>query len=127
MKKTALLTDDDEAIRVLVGNVLRREGFAVDFADNGQEALELIEKNDYGVVLLDLIMRQLSGHELIERLRVRRPELIENIVVITGADETDVARVTSSGVPFVLRKPIDNEALVSTVYQSIRDSEAKRV
>src|SRR4051794_41955242 len=64
--KRILVVDDDEAIRTLLFTVLRRRGFAVDMAKNGEEAIEAMQRCRYAVALVDLMMPVKNGWEVID-------------------------------------------------------------
>jgi len=105
--RRALVVEDDKAIRTLAINVLHRVGFVVDGASDGREALRLVgADNPYAVIILDLMMPELNGLEVIDELRVRDPRLLDRIVVITAA-----VQIAHRGLPAelcrVLLKPFD--------------------
>src|SRR5688500_1710081 len=66
--RRALVVDDEAPIRNLLAAVLRRERIPTDTAANGSEALELIEKNEYACVVLDLMMPILTGRDVIDAM-----------------------------------------------------------
>ena len=76
-KGTLLLVEDETPVRESVRRLLEWHGYTVLEARNGADALEIYEGNEHGIdlVLTDLIMPGMGGHELVERLRARRPEL----------------------------------------------------
>ena len=69
-----LVVDDDEEIRKALERALRLEGFAVRVADGGRRALELVEQERPGVMVLDVVMPDLSGISVVSRLRARGDE-----------------------------------------------------
>src|SRR5437870_7976845 len=98
-----LIVDDDRAIRKLLERIARRAGFAVDTARDGMEALEMLDRVDYDVALVDLMMPRLSGYELVQQIskRERRPI----VLVATALTNADVASLDDSLVRHVIRKP----------------------
>ena len=70
-----LVVEDEEVIRGLVEQVLRGEGYDVLLAADGDEAIELADGNRVDVLLTDLTMPGIGGHELADRLRAGAPEL----------------------------------------------------
>lgn len=84
-ERRALVVEDDLAIRSLVSAVLRREGFVVDPAVNGREALALLGDRTYAVIVLDLTMPDINGVELLESLRRRDERMLRRVVVMTAA------------------------------------------
>ena len=67
-----LVVDDDDAIRSMVERVLKREKFQVESARDGHEAIEKLAQNDYGTVLLDLMMPRVDGHGVLRYLEEER-------------------------------------------------------
>lgn len=81
----ALIVEDDPAIRALTAAVLRREGFVVDLATNGREAMPLLRQSHHDVIVLDLSMPEMSGIELLEYLGHSAPQTLRRVVVMTAA------------------------------------------
>jgi CheY-like chemotaxis protein len=101
------VADDDQSIRQLVSTIVRRERLEVDSAADGLEAIESLKKNDYAVVLLDLMMPRLDGFGVIEWMRTNPPPIKPIIIVITAYADQRFKRVDSELVSGVLRKPFD--------------------
>ena len=76
-KETLLLVEDEAPVRESVRRLLEWHGYTVLEARNGADALQIYDGNEQGIdlVLTDLIMPEMGGHELVERLRARHPEL----------------------------------------------------
>src|SRR3982074_919939 len=79
-----LIVDDDEAIRVMVERVLRREQFEVDTARDGFEAIEKLAQSDYGTVLLDLMMPRIDGRGVLDYLQRHRPHIARSVIIMTA-------------------------------------------
>jgi len=88
--KNVLIVDDEPAIVTLLQYNLKRESFEVDTAGNGREALDKIRKNNYTIVLLDLMLPELSGEEVLKQMRMDR---IETPVIILTAKDTEFDKV----------------------------------
>ena len=112
--KRILVVDDDEAIRHLVEAVLKRENYDVDTADGGSDAISKIESSQYDVVVLDLMMPEVSGIDVLKRLPIRDP-LIKCVVIMSAASTLSIAESTTSNVFAILPKPFDIKALVKVV------------
>ena len=69
MSHKLLLIDDSEDIRTLVGMILERDGYKVVSASNGKEGLRQLAKNRPDLVLLDIMMPEVDGWELCQRIR----------------------------------------------------------
>jgi two-component system response regulator FlrC len=77
-----LVVDDEEGIRTFVAEVLQDEGYAVSTARDGQEALDLLEREAFHLAVVDLKMPRISGMELLRRARSAWPEM--EVVVLTA-------------------------------------------
>jgi two-component system response regulator MprA len=104
-----LVVDDDDPIRTLSEKVLSREGFAVDIAHDGIEALDKIGRlgDLYCAILLDLMMPRMSGFEVISHLKARNPELLPRVIVMTAATSAQLEQIDSTEIHTILRKPFD--------------------
>ena len=88
-KIRVLVTDDERPIREGCHRVLTGKGYAVLLAENGQMALEVLEKEPVDILLLDLKMPVLGGEEVLEIVRTRHPQL--PVIIITGHGTVDTA------------------------------------
>ena len=102
----ALVVDDDKAIRALTTTVLQRWGLTVDMAANGREALALTADHSYAVIVLDLMMPEMNGLEVIEHLRARDAALLQRVVVVTAAVQLTRGHLPED-ICHVLLKPFD--------------------
>lgn len=112
------MCEDDAPIRALVTRVLQREGFAVDTAADGAEALEKIEADGYDLIVIDLMMPRVDGLEVIRRLREERPGHLKHAIVMTAASDTVAAFIDP--VCTFLPKPFDIERLTDAVRVCVR-------
>jgi len=114
-KPKVLVVDDDDAIRIMVERVLKREHYEVDAARDGHEAIEKLTRNDYGTVLLDLMMPRVDGHGVLRYLeserKAPRPWVILMTANMQSANETKDAKPVFR----VLSKPFDINKLVAHV------------
>src|SRR5262245_2031927 len=84
-KARILAVDDQRYFRVYLEDLLVQQGFEVHTASSGEEALRLMERELYDVVVTDLVMPGLAGVELVERAKARWPEL--DVVVVTSVGD----------------------------------------
>src|SRR3972149_6472339 len=77
-----LVVDDEGAIRYSVSKTLQRVGYTVHEAASGEEALDMMKKQDYDVVLTDIRMPGLTGVELLKRIKDAAPDSI--VILMTG-------------------------------------------
>ena len=111
-----LVVDDDLAIRVLLDAVLKRMGFEVMVASDGKTALDLKERYDYDLILLDLLMPVMSGYEVLAKLPVRKKP---HVIVFSGVEHDSVRQLPADKVCDSIRKPFDLELFTSTVARCI--------
>ena len=110
-----LVVDDDDAIRNMVERVLRRERFEVESARDGFEAIEKLSRNEYGTVLLDLMMPRLDGHGVLEFLdRQQMPET-PAVIVMSANLQSALDTQRAPAVRKILPKPFDIRQLVAHV------------
>lgn len=114
-----LVVDDDLAIRVLLDAVLKRMGFEVMVASDGKTALDLNERYDYDLILLDLLMPIVDGYEVLERIPTRKKP---HVILFTGVEDEGSDRIPRSKVCESLRKPFDLEVFTRTVARCIAGS-----
>lgn len=84
-----LLVDDDKFILQSVGNILEKSGYEVTRADSGQKAIELIKKQEFDLVLTDLIMDAIDGIEVLKKSKEINPETM--VIILTGFGDLDSA------------------------------------
>jgi DNA-binding response OmpR family regulator len=113
LMRSILVAEDDRGIQTLLRTILSREGFVVDCVGDGAEALQRLEAKRYDAVLLDLMMPNLSGGDVIRRLADRGHDALDRVIVITAAALHDTATVDR--LP-VVRKPFDLDELRSRVH-----------
>src|SRR6058998_1607579 len=109
-----LVIDDDLALRGLFTTLLSRSGFNVDCANDGREAYDQLQLHTYSVILLDLMMPEVNGFELLEKLRRDSPTLLDRVIVMTGASQRSIEALDTSRIWGVIRKPFDIDQLVSS-------------
>jgi CheY-like chemotaxis protein len=116
-----LVVDDDSAIRTLVTTVLVRNGYSVETARNGEEAIQTIVGGGFDAIILDLMMPKLDGFEVIDHLeRAGDSERLKRcVIVLTAVSEKDLRKLDDSRVFRVIRKPFDLAELVGVVSECI--------
>ena len=113
--ETILLVEDEEAVRALTGEVLRRQGYEVIEAEHGKQALELVQRlsAEIHLLLTDIVMPYMNGRDLAEQISSLRPRT--KVLFMSGyTDHAAVHRELSAGAPF-LQKPFTPDALARKV------------
>lgn len=110
-----LVAEDDAGIRDLLTTILSRVGIDVDVAADGATALKQLRANRHGAVLLDLMLPEVNGFEVIRELRAVAPSILDRTIVITAASESTLRDFDRSEVFAVIRKPFDVEELLGCI------------
>ncbi len=120
-----LVADDDRSTRTALRHALEAEGFAVEEAINGQQALSLLNKVSPDLVLLDAVMPVMDGFATAPEIRQRVPHL--PIVMITALEDTDsVDRAFACGATDYIPKPIHFGVLTQRVRRIVEAARAER-
>jgi CheY-like chemotaxis protein len=115
-----LIVEDDPAIRRLVKMVLQREGYRVDVATDGVEAVLKLGVAEFDVIVLDLMMPNLDGFTLMNTLAENDPSRLRKVIV-TSAASPAIIRDRMRGTPFdLLTKPFDIAQLADRVARCIQ-------
>ena len=114
MPSTVFIVDDEKNIRRTVRMVLEGEGYAVEEASSGEEALARLTEVAADVMLLDVQLPGISGLETIERVaKLKNPEAQPTIIMISGhATLADAVRATKAGAYDLIEKPLERERLM---------------
>ena len=109
IRNKILLIDDEPGFRMLTGSVLRTNGFLVDEAESGEEAVMQVKKRVPDLILLDAIMPDFDGFKTCRLLR-QDPALTDiPIIMVTGMDDIEsIHKAFDSGATDFIAKPIDN-------------------
>ena len=121
MSKKILIVDDEPNIVISLEFLMRREGFEVAVARDGEEALGSIAQKQPDLVLLDVMMPKINGFEVCERLRAD-PALAEMRIVILTAKgrEAEIKKGLSLGADGYITKPFSTRDLVVQVKNLLR-------
>jgi CheY-like chemotaxis protein len=111
---SVLVIDDDQALRGLFTTLLSKKGFDVDTAADGRTAFDQIHRHNYSVILLDLMMPEVNGFELLDRIERDSPSLMKKVIVMTGASQRSIQNLDTTRVWGLIRKPFDIDNLVSS-------------
>lgn len=120
-----LVVDDDPAVTSVLKRGLAYEGFAVDTAASGEEALALARQRLPDLVILDIMMPGLDGLEVLRRLRAADPQLPILMLTARDAPADEVKGLTEGADDYVV-KPFTFEVLVARIRALLRRKEADR-
>ena len=125
MGKTILIVDDDPAQRRLLQAAVERNGFLTRAAENGQQAVEAVDKHaDIDIVLLDLVMPGMSGQEALKEIRMRRSDLPCIVLTASGGIDTVVQAMQAGATDFFV-KPASPERIMVSIRNALEMSNLK--
>lgn len=113
-----LVVDDEDSVRITTAAILEQEGYTVDTAEDGHEALSQIERRDYDLVLTDLRMQGMDGGALLTELNTKYPDIVT--VVLTGyaSIESSIEALRQGAYDYLV-KPCIIEDLKHTVRRGV--------
>lgn len=97
MPDRLLIVEDEKSVREVLLEFMKKGGYAVEGVSSGQEALEVISKQEFDAVLLDIKLRDISGLEVLKRIKEIKPGLIVVMITGFGMDDDLVARAKELG------------------------------
>ena len=119
-----LIVDDEEPIANLIRMNLTRQGYVCTCAYDGQQAADLLEKNQFDLVLLDIMLPKYDGYDLLAYIR---PMGIPVIFLTASGDENSVVKGLDMGADDYITKPFRPRELVSRIRSVLRRSGAESV
>src|SRR5256885_13132619 len=116
-----LLVEDDSATAQSIELMLRSEGFICDTTDLGEDGLEIGKLYDYDIILLDLMLPDIDGYEVLRRLRAARVRT--PILILSGLAELDhKIKGLGFGADDFLTKPFDRREPIARIQANVRRS-----
>jgi DNA-binding NtrC family response regulator len=125
MNGRILVVDDEKAMVLALKGVLSKEGYRVETAGSGEEALRKIETGDFHVVVTDLSMDGVSGMQVLERARAFDSDLAVIMITAYGSEKTAVQAMKLGAADYV-PKPFDNDELRIVVRKAMENALLKR-
>jgi len=113
-----LIVDDDETIRTTMKAILEDEGYVVDLASTGEEAIQLTMKTTYNIALLDIRLPDMEGVELLKLMRDSVPRTRKVMVTGYPSMQNAIASLNKNADAYLL-KPLDNEKLLNLVKEQL--------
>jgi DNA-binding NtrC family response regulator len=121
--KSILIVDDDETILAVLKEILELDGYTVETAATGKEAIEKSENILVNLSLLDIKLPDMEGTELITKLHKADPQMIK--IIITGFPSFDNAvKSLNLGADAYIMKPVNSKELLELVGEKISEQQA---
>jgi DNA-binding response OmpR family regulator len=117
--KTVLVVDDDKSILRTFTRILQKAGYQTETAENGKEALERLQTRSYDVALVDVILGDSSGLDLLPKIEENSPRTVK--IMITGADSAEKrGEACKNGADAYLTKPVNPVVLLSVFAEKLK-------
>lgn len=114
VKNRILVVDDEDALRTVLSAELEGEGYIVQMAGDGDEAIKILEKNSFDLILLDIKMPTVDGFEVLKFVKQHSPAT--KVIMLTGfADLKNAIESKKLGAEDFVSKPYDLVDLLTTV------------
>ena len=114
-----LVADDDEGIRETIATILEDEGYLVDQAETGKEAIEKSNKRVYNVALIDIRLPDMEGTELLSAMKDTMPKMIKIIITGYPAMQNAIDAVNKGADAYIL-KPVKVDNLLITIKEHLK-------
>lgn len=114
MVQRILVVDDEQIIRESLSFILKKEGYSVEDAPNGRDALTRHEANPFDIIITDIEMPEMKGVELLKQIRQRTPQALVIIITAFASVETAIAALREGASDYIL-KPINFDDLLYRV------------
>ncbi|MFC0296703.1 response regulator [Geobacillus jurassicus] len=122
--KQILLVEDEEVLRMLAADLLADEGYKVDEAADGAEALKRLRERDYDLVLLDYMLPFYSGVEVLEHFRRECPEKRPKVIMLSAKTQpADRERALAAGADLFIEKPYRPFEFVKKVNEVLHETD----
>ncbi|KLO23644.1 hypothetical protein X275_02115 [Marinitoga sp. 1197] len=113
-----LVVDDDKVIRDVLKKVLESAKYEIDLADGGKKAIELIKNTEYDVVLLDIIMEDMDGIEVLRKAKKISP--LTTVIMMTAYSSPDyVLHALTLGATDFIEKPFEPDHMINLVKENV--------
>jgi DNA-binding NtrC family response regulator len=119
---SALIIDDDPAVRSMLSSILEDEGYSVEAVDNGKEAIRTCEKLPFDVALVDINLPDVKGTELLHKLKQLQPKMVKIIITGYPSIENAVTALNEKSDGFI-SKPFDPQELLEMIKKLIAEKQ----
>ncbi len=126
-EKKVLIIEDEDTLRELYVQILTKDGYAVDSAQDGDEGYKLLSKNSYDLVLLDIILPKMDGLQILEKFKQEGKEIAGGVVLLTNLSQDLVlAKARELGVRgYMVKSDLTPPEILTEVKGYIENKEVK--
>lgn len=120
-----IVVDDDESIRKVLATVFEENGYTVDTAENGKQAIEKTEKNFYNLGLFDIRLPDIEGTELLAKVKDTTPRMRK--IIVTGYPSLpNAVEALNKGADAYILKPFDMDKVLQTIKEQLKNQEEEK-
>ena len=120
-----LVVDDDESVRKVFATILEEEGYAVDTAKNGREAIKKSKVKFYNLALIDIRLTDMEGTKLLTKVKDTMPKMRK--IIITGYPSLQNAiEAVNRGADAYVLKPFDMDKVLETIKDQLKKQEEEK-
>ena len=120
-----IVVDDDESIRKVLATILEENGYTVDTAENGKQAIEKTEKNFYNLGLFDIRLPDIEGTELLAKVKDTTPRMRK--IIVTGYPSLpNAVEALNKGADAYILKPFDMDKVLQTIKEQLKNQEEEK-
>jgi DNA-binding NtrC family response regulator len=124
-KPEILVIDDEEGIRKLLATILTEKGYNVDTAANGEEAIRKANEKVYNIALIDIMLPDISGVELLTQIKEVKPRT-RKIIMTGNPSFQNAVEALNRGADAYVMKPLDVEKMLNTIAEQYAKQEVER-
>lgn len=124
MRRKALIVEDDNSTRFMLRKLVESQCCDVDEALDGDAAIELLDANEYAIILLDIVLAKVSGTEVMEHLFHTNPAMLERIIVVTGLNIEEIRKLFPT-VCNALPKPVMPKRLMESIDKCLQHQQQR--
>jgi DNA-binding NarL/FixJ family response regulator len=122
-KKSVLVVDDEESIRISLKRMLEKQNFKVETAENGSMALKKLANHPYDLILTDIMMDDISGLKLLQNIKEKYSNVL--VLLMTGyASVNSAIDALRLGASDYILKPCSNKKILTSIEDTIKNKES---
>jgi DNA-binding NtrC family response regulator len=120
-----LVVDDDESIRKVLATILEEEGYAVDTAKNGKEAITKSRKNVYNLALIDIRLPDIEGTKLLAKVKDTTPKMRKIIITGYPSVQNAIEALNKDADAYIL-KPFNLDKVLATIKEQLKEQKREK-
>ncbi|MGH7793023.1 MAG: sigma-54-dependent transcriptional regulator, partial [Thermodesulfobacteriota bacterium] len=122
MRKSILIVDDEESIRWVLGRSLEKNGYSIEYGENGSQAIDKATSDGFSLIILDINMPDVNGLEVLNDIRIKGVDI--PVIIITAQNTVKNAiDAMKQGAYDYIAKPFDLDEVKLTVQRAIESYE----